>query len=60
MRVIATDTLVRGEPDDFLRIDEYSEDMVRTERAARAFKGETLDQLSVLETKGAAAVGPDP
>src|SRR5437899_2686696 len=60
MRIVATDAFVRREPDDFLRINEDSEDVIRAERAAGAFKGEMLDRLSVLKMKSAAAIGADP
>src|SRR6266852_9876342 len=60
VRVVTADAFVGGEPDDFLHVDENSEDVIGTERAASAFKAEMLDRLPTLKMKGAAAVGGDP
>src|SRR5712671_1260793 len=60
LRVIAADTFVGGEPDNFLRIDEDAKDMIRAERAAGAFKGEMLDRFPAGNMKGAASVGSNP
>ena len=60
MRVITADAFVGGEPDDFLGVDEHAEDVIGTERAAGAFKGEILDWFPVVKMKRPAAVSGDP
>src|SRR6266568_8188257 len=58
--IVSTDTFVRGEPDNFFRVDKNSEDVIRTKRAAAAFESEVLDRLSVLKMKGAPTIGGNP
>ena len=60
MRVITTDSFVGRKPDDFLRIDKDTKDVIRTERAAGTFESEMLGWLPILEAKSAAAVAGDP